>query len=59
MWTCCDVHARPSLLDLVMMQDELEAIFGRQVDLLDREANHNWIRREATRHTAQPIYRAA
>lgn len=55
-------HARPSLFDLVTMQDELEAILGRKVDLLERkavEANHNWIRREAILHTAQPIYRAA
>jgi uncharacterized protein len=54
--------ARPSLFDLVTMQDELEAIFGRPVDLLEREAvevNHNWIRREAILQSARPVYRAA
>lgn len=42
--------ARPSLFDLVTMQDELAVIFGRNVDLIEREAvaqSHNWIRRQA------------
>ena len=39
-----------SLLDLVTMQGELEAIFGRQVDLLQRtavERSENYIRRKS------------
>lgn len=54
--------ARPSLFDLVTMQDELETIIGRKVDLLERkavESNHNWIRREAILHSAQPIFQTA
>lgn len=51
-----------SLFDLATMQDELEAIFGRKVDLVERtavEVNHNWIRREAILHSARPIFQAA
>lgn len=39
-----------TLFDLVDMKDELEALFGRRVDLLTRrgvEQSHNPIRREA------------
>ena len=42
--------ARWSLLDLVDMKDELEAVFGRQIDLLTRygiEKSPNLRRREA------------
>lgn len=31
-----DPAARPTLLTLIRMQDELEALFGRRVDLLER-----------------------
>lgn len=48
-----------SLFDLVEMEEELAAIFGRAVDLVLRgsvEQSHNWIRREAILGTAQPVY---
>ena len=49
------------LLDLARMQEELEGIFGRNVDLLTRrgvERSHNRIRREAILRSAEPIYAA-
>ncbi len=55
-------EARPTLLDLSAMQEELEAIFQRPVDLVEREglkASHNWIRRAAILRSAEPMYRAA
>ena len=51
-----------SLFDLVTMQDELEAILSREVDLMTRkgvEQSHNPIRREAILRSARPIYQAA
>ena len=51
-----------TLFDLVTMQDELEAILGREVDLMTRkgvEQSHNPIRREAILRSARPIYQAA
>lgn len=51
-----------SLFDLVTMEDELEEIVGRDVDLVERKAveeSHNWIRREAILSSAQSIYSAA
>lgn len=47
------------LLDLITMQQELEAIFDRPVDLLEKriiETSHNWIRRREILSTAQIIY---
>lgn len=47
------------LLDLVKMQYELERIFDRKVDLIEKrviENSHNWIRREEILSTAQVIY---
>lgn len=52
-------NAHLSLFDLVDMEDELTAIFGRKVDLVGRRAierSQNWIRREEILHTAEPIY---
>jgi len=43
--------------DLLRMQDELEALLGRKVDLVERaavEENENWIRR---RHILQHMVR--
>jgi len=43
-------NARWSLFDLVTMQDELKAILGREVDLLERvavERSENYIRRKS------------
>jgi predicted nucleotidyltransferase len=48
-----------SLFDLVEMEDELEAIFGREVDLVGRrgiERSSNWIRRGEILSTAEPYY---
>lgn len=54
--------ARWGLFDLAAMQEALEELFGRPVDLVERkgiEASHNWIRRRAILHAAQPIYQAS
>ena len=43
-------HARPTLFDMVDMKEDLETIFGRDVDLLTRRGvgqSHNSIRRNA------------
>lgn len=48
-----------SLLDHIGMEDELSAIFGRKVDLINRRAierSENYIRRKAILETAQPYY---
>jgi len=53
--------AHYTLFDLARMSDELEGIFGRTVDLLDRravEASLNHIRRDAILHSAEVIYAA-
>lgn len=47
-----------SLLDLVTKQEELEQIFGREIDLVEREGLRNPIRRRAILATAQPLYAA-
>lgn len=50
-----------SLLDHVQMQQELEAIFKRRVDLLTRRAveqSQNPIRRDAILSTARPLIAA-
>jgi len=50
-----------SILDHVRMEDELEALLGRQVDLVSRDAverSRNWIRRNAILSSAQVIYAA-
>lgn len=51
--------ARHSLFDLVTMQDELEAILGRAVDLVEREAveqSENYIRRRHILQNEEPLY---
>jgi uncharacterized protein len=51
--------AKVSLLDLVDMQYELEALSQRSVDLLTKKSvlnSTNWIRRQAILNTAQIIY---
>jgi uncharacterized protein len=48
-----------TLFDLVTMDQELTAIVGRPVDLVDRrsiEKSENWIRRRAILGTAEAIY---
>ena len=51
--------ARWSVRDLVRMQDELKEIFGRQVDLVEREAvekSENYIRRRHILSSLETIY---
>jgi len=52
-------EARPSLSDLVRIEEELSAIFGRKVDLVERRAverSENYIRRKHILDTAEPIH---
>lgn len=52
---------RYTLFDLVEMEEELETIFGREVDLLTRkgvEESPNYIRRKEILGTAEVIYEA-
>jgi len=51
--------ARYTLFDLVHMQDELEAIWGRKVDLVERKAverSENYIRRKYILNSLEPVY---
>ena len=48
-----------SLFDLAAMEEELEEMLGRKVDLVSRrgvERSQNWIRRKAILGSAEPIY---
>lgn len=48
-----------SLLDHLRMQEELEALLGRKVDLVSRRAierSANWIRRDAILGSAEIVY---
>ena len=48
-----------SLLDHVQMEQELEALLGRKVDLLSRrsvERSRNWLRRREILDTAEVVY---
>jgi predicted nucleotidyltransferase len=52
---------RPTLLTLVQMEAELEHLFGRKVDLLERRAverSDNYIRRRHTLAHREPLYMA-
>lgn len=44
------------LLDLVQMQEELETLFGRHVDLVEKEAIRNPYRRQAIFGTRRIVY---
>ena len=51
--------AQWGLFDMVHMQEELEGILGREVDLLSRraiEASRNYIRRKAILSSAKVVY---
>ncbi len=51
--------ARWSLMAMVEMQDELEKILGRKVDLVERSAierSENYIRRRHILASAEPFY---
>ena len=52
-------QAHVTLFDMVEMQDELKAIFGREVDLISRrgvENSRNYLRRKAILESAQVIH---
>ena len=48
--------AQVSLLDMVKMQLELKAIFGREVDLVEKASLQNPYRRREILKTAERIY---
>ena len=50
--------ARWSLFDFVTMQDELEALFGRPVDLVEKEGLRNPFRRHAILSSQKVLYAA-
>jgi len=50
--------AQWSLFDIVQMQDELKAIFGREVDLVEKEALRNPFRRRAILSGREVLYAA-
>jgi uncharacterized protein len=50
---------RPTLLTLVQMEAELEQLFGRKVDLLERrsvERSDNYVRRRQILAHREPLY---
>ncbi len=52
-------NAHWSLFDLVTMQDELKAILGREVDLVERRAveqSENYIRRRHILQSLEQVY---
>jgi predicted nucleotidyltransferase len=52
-------EARWSLMDMVEMQNELETILGRKIDLVERSAierSENYIRRRHILDSAEPVY---
>jgi predicted nucleotidyltransferase len=58
---CFQDGVQVSLADFVQMADELEAMFGRKVDLVTRpsvEQSRNYIRRKQILSTAEVIYAA-
>jgi predicted nucleotidyltransferase len=53
--------SRHSVFDLLRMEEELKAVFGRRVDLVDRgvlEQSPNYIRRQHILESAEPVYAA-
>jgi predicted nucleotidyltransferase len=54
-------NAEWSLFDHVQMQHELQALFGRDVDLVSRRAverSENWLRRQEILSTARVVFPA-
>ena len=52
-------EARHGLFDMVRMQEELQSILGRKVDLVSRrriEMSRNYIRRKAVLESAEVVY---
>ena len=50
--------AQWSLFDIVQMQDELKTLFGREVDLIEKEALRNPFRRRAILSGREVLYAA-
>ena len=51
--------ARPTLMGMTRIEDELSELFGRRVDLLERrgiEKSRNYLRREAILRSARTVY---
>lgn len=51
--------AKHSLSDLIDMREDIKTIFGRNVDLVDRQAveeSRNYIRRRAILNSARTVY---
>lgn len=51
--------AKWSIFDLMKMEEELSALLGRKVDLVERRAveqSENYIRRRHILSTAEPVY---
>jgi len=51
-----DPNAHHSLFDLVQMEEELESIFGRKVDLVEKAGVRNPFRRNAILNTREIVY---
>ncbi len=54
-------EVRWGLFDLMRMEEELKAFFGREVDLVERSAvehSRNYVRRKAILNNLEPIYAA-
>lgn len=51
-----DSGAHPSLLDLVQMEEELEGIFGRRVEVIEKEGIRNPFRRHAILNNMEVVY---
>ena len=54
-----DEEAHHTMFDLIRMEEELEAMLGREVDLVSRrgiEKSLNYLRREAILESAELIY---
>ena len=54
-------NAKPTLFDVVRMENELIELFGREVDLVSRrglEFSRNYLRRNAILSSAETVYAA-
>jgi hypothetical protein len=54
--------SRLGLTELLSMEDELQLLFGRHVDLIERrliETSRNWVRRRNILQSARLLYAAA
>ena len=51
-------EAAYSLFDLFEMQEELETIFGREVDIIEKDGLRNPIRRKAILRSCEVVYAA-